>query len=56
MKITSCEHSCHTTQSGVSIFFTTYVYFRFGDLIREKMPLCTKNPGGSLYIQREQRA
>ncbi|QUV83706.1 class I SAM-dependent methyltransferase [Chloracidobacterium aggregatum] len=37
-------------------FFTTYVYFRFGDLIREKMPLCTKNPGGSLYIQREQRA
>jgi len=37
-------------------FFTTYVHFRFGDLIREKMPLCIKNPGGSLYIQREQRA
>ncbi len=36
-------------------FFTTYVHFRFGDLIKEKMPLCIKNPGGSLYIQREQR-
>jgi hypothetical protein len=34
-------------------FFTTYVHFVFGDLIKEKMPLCAKNPGGSLYIQRE---
>jgi len=34
-------------------FFNSYVHFMFGDLIREKMPLCAKNPGGSLYIQRE---
>jgi len=37
-------------------FFNTYVHFRFGGLIEEKMPLCMKNPGGSLYIQREQEA
>lgn len=36
-------------------FFNTYVHFMFGDLIKEKMPLCAKNPGGSLYIQREQK-
>jgi predicted O-methyltransferase YrrM len=34
-------------------FFNTYVHFMFGDLIKEKMPLCMKDPGGSLYIQRE---
>jgi hypothetical protein len=34
-------------------FFNTDVHFMFGDLIKEKMPLCAKNPGGSLYIQRE---
>lgn len=34
-------------------FFNSYVHFEFGDFIREKMPLCAKNPGGSLYIQRE---
>jgi len=34
-------------------FFNTYVHFMFGDHIKEKMPLCAKNPGGSLYIRRE---
>jgi len=37
-------------------FFNTYVHFMFGHLIREKMPLCAKNQGGSLYIQREKRS
>ena len=36
-------------------FFNTYVHFLFGDLIKEKMPLCTKDIGCSLYIQREQK-
>lgn len=34
-------------------FLNTYVYFVFGNLIRDKMPLCAKSPGGSLYIRRE---
>lgn len=33
-------------------FFNTYVHHMYGELISEKMPLCAKNPGGSLYIQR----
>ena len=33
-------------------FFNHYVHFMFGDLVKESMPLCTKNTGGSLYIQR----
>ena len=33
-------------------FFNTYVHFIFGDYIRKNMPLCCKDPGGSLYIQR----
>jgi len=33
-------------------FFNRYVHLMFGDLIKEKMPLCAKNPGGSLYVQR----
>jgi hypothetical protein len=33
------------------LFFNTYVHFMFGDLIKESMPLCAKNTGGSLYIQ-----
>ncbi len=37
------------------LFFNTYVHFIFGDLIKEKMPLCAKNPGGGLYIQRKQK-
>jgi predicted O-methyltransferase YrrM len=37
-------------------FFNTYAHFKFGDLIGEKMPLCAKNPGGSLYIQRDRRS
>jgi hypothetical protein len=34
-------------------FFNTYVAFAFDDFIKDKMPLCIKNPGGSLYIKRE---
>lgn len=33
-------------------FFSNYVHFVFEDLIKENMPLCVKNTGGSLYIQR----
>lgn len=33
-------------------FFNTYVAHVFADFIHEKMPLCLKNPGGSLYIRR----
>jgi predicted O-methyltransferase YrrM len=36
-------------------FFNTYAHFMFSDLITEKMPLCARNRGGSLYIQREQK-
>jgi hypothetical protein len=36
-------------------FFTTYVASLFDDFLKEKMPLCTRNPGGGLYIQREKR-
>lgn len=35
-------------------FFNTYVHFMFGDLIKEKMPLCARNLGGSLFILREE--
>lgn len=34
------------------VFFNTYVHYKFRDQIKEKMPLCIKNQGGSLYIQR----
>ena len=34
------------------VFFNTYAHWMFGDLIKEKMPLCANNPGGSLYIKR----
>jgi len=33
-------------------FFNTYVATVFKDFLREKMPLCLKNTGGSLYIRR----
>ncbi|WP_019502284.1 class I SAM-dependent methyltransferase [Pseudanabaena sp. PCC 6802] len=36
------------------LFFNTYAHYMFSDIIKEKMPLCMKNPGGSLYIQRNQ--
>jgi hypothetical protein len=36
-------------------FFNTYAHLVFGDLIREKMPLCAEHKGGSLYIRREHR-
>ena len=36
-------------------FFNTYVHLMFGDLIKEKMPLCVKNRGGSLYVQRKDK-
>jgi predicted O-methyltransferase YrrM len=31
-------------------FFNTYVDKVFNDFIAEKMPLCIKNPGGSIYL------
>lgn len=31
-------------------FFNSYVHFMFGELTKEKMPLCAKDHGGSLYI------
>jgi predicted O-methyltransferase YrrM len=34
------------------VFFNTYVATVFRDFLREKMPLCLKNTGGSLYIRR----
>jgi predicted O-methyltransferase YrrM len=37
------------------LFFNTYVHFMFGNLIKDKMSLCAKDPGGSLYIQREKK-
>jgi hypothetical protein len=33
-------------------YFNHYVAVVHEDLLREKMPLCMKNPGGSLYIKR----
>lgn len=36
------------------VFFNTYAHLMFGDWIAENMPLCARNPGGSLYIQRSQ--
>jgi hypothetical protein len=38
------------------LFFNTYVHQVFGDLIKEKMPLCLKDTGGSLYIQRRPKS
>lgn len=35
-------------------FFNTYVHFMFGDYIKNTMPLCVKNQGASLYIQRKE--
>lgn len=35
------------------VFFNSYIHCIFGNLIKERMPLCTKNSGGSLYIQRQ---
>jgi len=34
-------------------FFNSYVALAFNDFIREKMPLCIKDSGGSIYIQRK---
>jgi predicted O-methyltransferase YrrM len=34
------------------VFFNTYVATIFKDFLLEKMPLCLKNTGGSLYIRR----
>ena len=36
-------------------FFNTFAAFAFNDFIQDKMSLCVKNPGGSLYIQRERK-
>ncbi len=37
-------------------FFNTYVSFAFNDFIKDAMPLCVKNSGGSLYIQRKRKS
>lgn len=34
-------------------FFNSYVHTVFTDIIKESMPLCTENKGGSLYISRK---
>lgn len=34
-------------------FFNNYVSFEFNDFIKDQFPLCIKNPGGSLYIQKK---
>jgi hypothetical protein len=33
-------------------FFNSYVALALGDVVEQTMPLCMKNPGGSLYIRR----
>jgi hypothetical protein len=35
-------------------FFNDYAHLVFGDFIKNNMPLCARNKGGSLYIQREE--
>jgi hypothetical protein len=37
-------------------FFNDYVAFAFNDFIKNNMPLCLKNSGGSLYVQRRKKA
>lgn len=32
--------------------FSNFVNHEFPDLIKEKMPLCRKNFGGSIYIEK----
>lgn len=41
----------YNSQWSIS-FFNTYVAFAFTDFLEKKMPLCLKNPGGSIYIQK----
>ena len=36
------------------VFFNTFVNLVFGERVAEKMPLCARNRGGSLYIQRHE--
>jgi predicted O-methyltransferase YrrM len=36
-------------------FFNTYIGLIFSGFVKENMPLCVKNPGGSLYIRREKK-
>lgn len=36
-------------------FFTSYIAFMFNDFIKDKMPLCTRKPGGCLYLKREKK-
>ena len=36
-------------------FFNTYVATVFKDFLREQMPLCLKNTGGSLYLRRTRK-
>ncbi|MEL0083515.1 MAG: class I SAM-dependent methyltransferase [Gammaproteobacteria bacterium] len=34
-------------------FFNTYVARKFADFISDELPLCQRNPGGSLYIRKQ---
>lgn len=36
-------------------FFNTFAAFAFNDFLKDQMPLCLKNAGGSLYIKRERK-
>lgn len=36
-------------------FFSTYAAFAFSDFLKTNMPMCLKNPGGSLYLKREKK-
>ena len=33
-------------------FFNSYVFLMFNRFLKEKMPLCIKNPGGSIYLRK----
>ena len=35
------------------VFFNTYLELFFADRVRQAMPLCLKNPGGSLWLRRK---
>lgn len=35
------------------LFFNNYVHHAFSEYIHEEMPLCSRNPGGSIYLRRK---
>lgn len=34
------------------VFFNTFLFYFYKELLQEKMPLCLKNPGGSIWIRK----